>query len=219
MFKSNVNQSQNEEPESIIETTKELDTNWDIVESSLAEGAYSGYKTAIIEMEKIFRETVGSKKMKWYENEEDLPQNIAIKIMELEKLKYARRIYFKILHLRGFNPTYFETRNAVEGYFLAIEDLKNFKPSLSATKAEVELFARNALGILVKILIFSALFSGVVVLFSDSTVGQSIFIKFLNISRFVVYKITLYVAITVLVFVVTIFILKIVKKIKRKMRK
>ncbi len=214
MFRVGLNQNDNLDLKT--ETNKKLNINWDIVESSLAEGTYSGYKSAIIEMEKIFREIAKNKKLKWQENEEELPQNIARRIIELEKLKYARRIYFKILHLRNFNPTYFETRNAIEGYYLAIEDLENFKQSLFATRVDIEIFAGKILKILAKVFLFLILISGIIVLFADNSVFQSLFIKLLNISRFFIYKIMLYIAIAAFVSVAIIFIIKIMKRKKQK---
>jgi len=188
------------------------DAIWEPVETYLAEGTYSGYKAAIIEIEKIFKKTLEEKAIK-YTSDEDLFLQIANKVLELEKLKYARKVYDKIINLLNYNPTYFETRNTIEGYYLAISDIKNLKSKNSLLK--FNLLWRKMSGFFKKIIFFIFGIFGITVILADTSFGKLFLDFLLKISRFVIYKI-LPILGGLVVLIIIILIVKIIKMKRKK---
>src|SRR4030042_6489664 len=161
------------------------DAGWEAVEAHLVEGAYSGYKSAIIEIEKIFKKSLEEKAVK-YDSDEDLFFKIADRILELEKLKYAKKVYDKIINLPNYNPTYFETRNTIEGYYLAISDIQNLKSKISLLKFNLLWMKISCFVKKFAFFIFGIFVAAVIL--ADTASGRSCSDFFLRVSRFVIYK-------------------------------
>ena len=184
--------------------------NWDLVEAHLAEGTYSGYKSAIIEMEKIFNDVLKSKGINF--EGEQLLSKMRGKILEPEKLRYARKIYEKIISQRDYNPTYFETRNTVEGYFLAANDIQNFKSQAFLYKSKLHLLYSGAISFLKRFLILAVIVFILSVIITDTNLGRS-FARYLIVaSKFFVYKVLPKAGIAFGIFIIYLVVLRIVRR-------
>ncbi len=100
--------------------TKSID--WSPVERALQDGTFSGYKIAVIETEKIFRNLLNERIP---EKTFDLRLERAREfISALKELEHARAMHSHIMDEAGFDISREDTKEIIAGYWRAISDLQ-----------------------------------------------------------------------------------------------
>ena len=106
----------------------DLSAEWQVVKELASAGEPAAWAMAVIEAEKVFRETLGL--VSFGDSLREKIKNATKIFHNLEDLLKARELHRRLVSEVGFLPTSEETTNALEAYFQAILDLTSFDRSL-----------------------------------------------------------------------------------------
>ena len=164
---------------------------WDIVEESLNESTYSGYKIAVIETEKILQMALDDKKFPGKDIDEQI-KNAELIIKNPEKLNYSRAMYDKIINEPDFDISSEDIKEIEMGYYRAISDITKMKSKDIDFKERINLFLQRYFcgfprkikkGIILTFLFFLAIF-----LSTETETGRLVFEALSDFSKFIFYK-------------------------------
>lgn len=164
---------------------------WDTVENLLNEGVSSGYKTAVIETEKILQMALNDKKFPGKDIDGQI-ENAGVILKNPEKLKYSRAMYGKIVSEPNFDISAEDIREIESGYYMAISDITKMKAKDISFKERINLFLQKYFygfprkikrGIISIFLFFLAIF-----LSTETETGRLIFEALSDFSKFIFYK-------------------------------
>lgn len=192
-----------------IKPEEELDLSveWQTVKELAAGGEPALWAMAVIEAEKIFRETLsvvsfGSSVKERIRNARRVFHNIA-------SLLDARELYRKITNDIGFVPTQEETTGALEAYFQAILDLTSFDRPVVGTWQHLQntLFLRfGRIGRYFRAaLILVVLFFAAVWFLADTTWGKTTVSFLVNLTNFALHYLG-FIVVGIIVIVLLIFL-------------
>lgn len=97
--------------------------NWSHIESALEEGTVSGYKIAVIEMEKIFSQVLEEKGF-WGNGIAKQFQRARYIFKNPEKIERANTMYNKIIHNSGFSISADDTKDIIKTLHEAVLELE-----------------------------------------------------------------------------------------------
>jgi len=164
---------------------------WDIVEDSLNEGTYSGYKIAVVETEKILQVALDDKKFPGRNINEQI-KNAELVIKNPEKLNYSRAMYDKIINEPDFDISSEDIKEIEMGYYRAISDITKMSSKDIDFKERINLLLQKYFygfprkikrGLILIFLFFLAIF-----LSTETVTGHLVFEMLSNFSRFIFYK-------------------------------
>lgn len=165
---------------------------WGIVDNALNESVNSGYKTAVVETEKILRMALNDRKIPG----KDIPQkikNAGIFLSNPQKLDYSRAMYEKIISEPGFDISPEDTKEIIAGYYKAISDIAETEPKNIPFKAKVNLFLQKYFGRFLQktksatVLLF--LFFLAIFISTETSTGNSISRALVAFSQFLFYTV------------------------------
>ena len=165
---------------------------WDIVEESLNEGTYSGYKIAVVETEKILQMALDDKKFPGRNINEQI-KNAELVIKNPEKLNYSRAMYDKIINEPDFDISSEDIKEIEMGYYRAISDITKMSSKDIDFKERVNLLLQKYFygfprkikrGLILTFLFFLAIF-----LSTETVTGRLVFEMLSDFSRFIFLKV------------------------------
>ena len=171
---------------------KKYQKYWDIIEDLLNEGVPSGYKTAVIETEKILQMALNDKKFPGKDIGGQI-KNAEVILKNSEKLKYSRAMYNKIVNEPDFDISSEDIKEIEAGYYMAISDITKMKAKDISFKERINLFLQKYFygfprkikrGIILTFLFFLAIF-----LSTETSTGRFVFEALSNFSKFIFYKV------------------------------
>lgn len=175
--------------------------DWSSVENALEQGGSSGNRMAVIETNKIFNKALEERKFPGDTPEKKI-QNVQSIFTNLDKLNYARAIHDKIISELNYEISVDETQELISAYYQAIIDITQLSKGklniFTRVKFKISnLFRFKLMRRLKNTTILLIVFFILVVLLSDTQIGTSIALKFIDFARFVVYKLLLYIGIVI----------------------
>lgn len=165
---------------------------WDIVEESLNESTYSGYKIAVVETEKILQMALDDKKFPGRNINEQI-KNAELVIKNPEKLNYSRAMYDKIINEPDFDISSEDIKEIEMGYYRAISDITKMSSKDIDFKERVNLLLQKYFygfprkikrGLILTFLFFLAIF-----LSTETVTGRLVFEMLSDFSRFIFLKV------------------------------
>ncbi len=165
---------------------------WDIVEESLNESTYSGYKIAVVETEKILQMALDDKKFPGRNINEQI-KNAELIIKNSEKLNYSRAMYDKIINEPDFDISSEDIKEIEMGYYRAISDITKMSSKDIDFKERVNLLLQKYFygfprkikrGLILTFLFFLAIF-----LSTETATGRLVFEMLSDFSKFIFLKV------------------------------
>jgi len=161
--------------------------HWDKVEHYLREGSLSSLVLAVIEAEKIFKQTLKDSGFPGKTTEEKISQ-AGGKISNITKLNFARNLRRDILEKINPAVTSLDLEAAVLAYKQAVIDLKEGSSKISFSDKVifyVDYYFPNKLKSLKKTGIYFVIFLAVVWLFANTAIGQGIINIIVGFANFI----------------------------------
>lgn len=176
--------------------------DWASVERALEEGTFSGYKMAVVETEKIFRQVLEDKKIPGKTPEKQI-EYIKSLINLPQRLKASRATYQKIINQPHFEINRDETKDTIAAYYQTITDLaQGPKERLGLAQRWQMRLARfwyKAPQQIKKFGIYLAIFAFVTLFLAKTSPGQETANILVGLANFMVFRIFLTLAIISLV--------------------
>lgn len=168
--------------------------DWTSVERALEDGTFSGYKMAVIETEKIFRQILEDKKIPGTTCEKQI--EYAKNLINLpQRLKNVRATYQKIIQQPHFEINRDETKDVIAVYYQAITDLAESQRSRLSLADRLSLRTKRIIDKTPKqikrIAIILVLFSFLTLFLGRSSPGKKIAGILVNIANFMVFRVFL----------------------------
>lgn len=172
--------------------------DWTSVERALEEGTFSGYKIAVIETEKIFRQILEDKKIPGTSGEKQI--EYAKNLINLpQRLKNARATYQKIIQQPHFEINRDETKDVIAAYYQAITDLAESQRNKLNIADRLNLRAKRIIDKTPKqikrIAVVLALLSFFTLFLGRTSPGQQTAAVLVGIANFMVFRVFLTLAI------------------------
>lgn len=117
----------------IEENKKTISLDWQAVDKALAENTISGYKMAVVEAEKTFRNFLITSSIPGKNYEEKIVYVLRI-VAEPEKLEYAQKIYHRIINEAYFELSLQDVKTIIAAYFQTASQLKSRLDVMGWTK-------------------------------------------------------------------------------------
>lgn len=200
------------------EAFQKYDKEWAFVENALNDGTKSGYKIAVIETEKILKDSLQKKNFPG-ETMENKIEFIQKRLSNPDKLKYSRAMYKKIINETGFDISVDDTKDIIAGYYKAISDISRMNYYNISLKDKLfnfgEKYSNNIPSLLKNVTASLLLFFLVVLLSSETEMGQSFALLLKELSKFIFYRlIPAIILIVIFIFTTLMFISKMKKRRK-----
>lgn len=177
---------------------KSLKINWKIIQNALNEGTVSGYKIAVLEMNKIFQTFLKNKKYSAKTKEKQFEKILSI-IKHEEKLIYARTMHKKILKEPGFDIGKEDTQDIIKGYYSAMVDIFRDLHKQETWKTNLinkfKYYYPKPLKFLKIAGIISAIFIILVLFLADTSIGNSLTHALINFIHFIIFKLLILIGI------------------------
>ncbi|MAG44982.1 hypothetical protein CL633_03800 [bacterium] len=170
---------------------KSLKINWQPIQNSLQQGTVSGYKIAILEMNKIFYTFLENKKYSAKTEEKQFEKIYSI-ISKPEKLIYAQTMYKKIIKEHGFDIGKQDTEDIIKSYYLAMVDIFRDLHEKETWKTNLlnkfKYYYPKPLKFLKIAGIICAIFIVLVLFLADTSIGQGITQAIISFIHFILFK-------------------------------
>jgi len=161
------------------------------IRRALKEGSVSGYKLAVLEIDKIFQNLLENRKY-LAQTEAKKFEKILSKIKNPEKLIYARTMKEKICREPGFDIGKEDTEEIVKAYWQAIIDINrdlnldmDFKDKIIAW---FRYFYPQPLKILKKFSIWAGILVVLTIFLSDTSWGRRFAFAWVEFVHFIIFK-------------------------------